>query len=177
MSLDKRVTLLPCFPLLLNRYCEFQKQDEYNPLMFYLDECWMGSNDSFEYLLSFARSFKVGLTLAHQDIHQFPDYKTVTKITSICNTKVAFMPAGNEDARLMAERYGLTQEYFRDLDPYEAWVRIGNQNSLVKTFKPPEPEKNENPKLRNFSSENLIGSRIKEEKLGVNFLRDCWFSC
>ncbi len=62
------------------------------------------------------------------------------KITAICNTKVAFIPAGNEEARLMAEIYGLTQGDFRDLDEYEAWVRIGNKNSLVKTFRPPEPE-------------------------------------
>lgn len=131
----------------------------------------MGINDSFEYLLSFARSFKVGLTLAHQDIHQFPDYKTVKKITSICNTKVSFLPAGNEEARLMAEIYGLEQADFRDLEEYEAWVRIGNQNSLVKTYPPPKPESVE------ISTADIVPDMEIMEKQTVNFLRDCWFSC
>jgi len=171
MSLDKRVYITSLFSFAVKSYCEFQKQDEYKPLMFYLDECWMGINDSFEYLLSFARSFKVGLTLAHQDVHQFPDYKTVKKITSICNTKVAFFPAGNDEARLMAEIYGLEQADFRDLEEFEAWVRIGNQNSLVKTYPPPKPEIDEIPKADKLSEIALT------EKTKINLLRDCWFSC
>jgi len=171
MTRDKRIYITSLFSFAIKSYCEFQKQDEYKPLMFYLDECWMGINDSFEYLLSFARSFKVGLTLAHQDVHQFPDYKTVKKITSICNTKVTFLPAGNEEARLMAEIYGLEQADFRDLEEYEAWVRIGNQNSLVKTYPPPEPEKMEIP------TAEIVPEMEIMENPAINFLRDCWFSC
>ena len=137
----------------------------------------MGINDSFEYLLSFARTFKVGLTLAHQALHQFPDYKTLKKITSICNTKVAFMPAGNEEARLMAEIYGLSQGDFRDLDQYEAWGRIKNQNSLVKTFRPPEAETDEIPYFKTDSTNDLPENQEMNKKPSINFLRDCWFSC
>ena len=110
------------------------------------------------------------LTSAHQNIHQFPDYKTVKKIISICNTKVAFMPAGNEEARLLAEIYGLEQADFRDLEEYEAWVRIGNQNSLVKTYPSPKPEEDEIPKTEIVSEIEIM------EKPAINFLRDCWFS-
>lgn len=177
MALDKRIYITSLFSFAVKSYCEFQKQTEYFPLMFYLDECWMGINDSFEYLLSFARSFKVGLTLAHQDLHQFPDYKTVRKITSICNTKVAFAPAGNEEARLMAEIYGLAQADLRDLNPYEAWVRIGNKNSLVKTFPPPAPNTEEVPKSNSMPDSETQKAPHFSEPPACNFLRDCWFSC
>ena len=171
MSLDKRIYITSLFSFAIKFYCEFQKQSEFKLLMFYLDECWMGINDSFDFLLTFSRSFNVGLTLAHQNIHQFPDYKTVKKNFSICNTKVAFLPAGNEEARLMAEIYGLEQADFRDLEEYEAWVRIGNQNSLVKTYPPPEPEKTEMPTAEIVPEMEIMG------KPSINFLRDCWFSC
>ncbi len=123
MAMDIRIYLTALFSFAIKSYCEFQKQKEYKPLMFYLDECWMGINETFEYLLSFSRSFKVGLTLAHQGIHQFPDYKTIKKITSVCNTKVGFFPAGNDEARMLAESFGLVQTDFRELGKHEA----GNQ--------------------------------------------------
>lgn len=175
MSLDKRVYITALFTFAVKSYCEFQKQTEYHPLMIYLDECWMGINDSFQYLLSFARSFKVGLTLAHQDLHQFPDYKTVKKISSICNTKVAFFPPGYDEARFMSDSFGLEPSDFLNLDKYEAWVRIGNQNSLVKTFPPPKIDMQEDsPKMNNLKA---TPEHQREEKSVINFLRDCWFSC
>lgn len=174
MTLDKRVYITSLFSFAVKSYCEFQKQEKYYPLMVYLDECWMGINESFDYLLSFARSFKVSLTLAHQDLHQFPDYKTVKRIASKCTTKVAFFPPGNDEARLMAEIFGLIQEDFRNLEKYEAWVRIGNKNSLVKTFAPPISEPSEIPSQIKERTEEY--GNAEKEKQGVNFLRDCWFS-
>ena len=177
MSLDKRIYITALFSFAVKSYCEFQKQKNYYPLMFYLDECWMGINDSFEYLLSFARSFKVGLTLAHQNIHQFPDYKTVKRIISICNTKIAYFPAGNDEARLLAENFGLTQDDFRNLEKYQAWVRIGNKNSLVKTYAPPEPNSLDVPGTESIEETTLDQTSFEDKTQPMNFLRDCWFSC
>ncbi len=177
MSLDKRIYITALFSFAVKSYCEFQKQEKYYPLMFYLDECWMGVNDSFEYLLSFARSFKVGLTLAHQNLHQFSDYKTVKRIISICNTKVAYFPAGNEEARLLAEIFGLTLDDFRKLGTFQAWVRIGNKNTLVKTYPPPEPETLDVPELEPEKQAISDRTKLPEETKNVNFLRDCWFPC
>jgi type IV secretory pathway TraG/TraD family ATPase VirD4 len=171
MSTDKRVYITSLFSFAMKSYCEFQKQEKEHPLMFYLDECWMGINDSFDYLLSFARSFKIGLTLAHQNISQFADQKTVKRIVSNCNTKVSFFPAGNEEARMLAEIYGLEQEDFRTLDKYQAWVRIGNMNSLIKTYPPPKPESLAVP------GEIAQAEPERAEPPAVNFLRDCWFTC
>jgi len=63
------------------------------------------------------------------------------------------------------------QADFRDLEEFEAWVRIGNQNSLVKTYPPPKPEIDEIPKADKLSEIALT------EKTKINLLRDCWFSC
>jgi hypothetical protein len=90
---------------------------------------------------------------------------------SNCNTKVAFFPAGADDARMMAEIYGLEQEDFRNLEKYQAWVRIGNKNSLVKTYPPPKPEALAVP------GGELEPEPARVEPPKVNFLRDCWFSC
>ena len=60
---------------------------------------------------------------------------------------------------------------FRYLEEYEAWIRIGNQNSLVKTYPPPEPEKIKIQKA------DTIPEMTTSENAAINFLRDCWFSC
>jgi type IV secretory pathway VirB4 component len=171
MAMDKQVYITSLFSFALKSYCVFQRQTKEHPLMFYLDECWMGINDTFDFLLSFSRSYKIGLTLAHQNIQQFADYRTVKRIVSNCNTKVAFFPAGADDARMMAEIYGLEQEDFRNLEKYQAWVRIGNKNSLVKTYPPPKPEALAVP------GGELEPEPARVEPPKVNFLRDCWFSC
>lgn len=174
LPMDKRIYLTALFSFAVKSYCEFQKQKEYKPLMFYLDECWMGINDTFEYLLSFSRSFKVGMTLAHQGVHQFPDYRTVKKITSVCNTKIGCFPAGNDEARLLSESFGLEQSNFRELGKYEAWVRIGNQNSPVKMFPPPVPEENLAPVTIVEDAQEATQGEAASAK--VSFLKEGSFS-
>lgn len=170
MAMDKRIYITALFSFAMKSYCEFDKE-KHDPLMFYLDECWMGINDTFQYLLSFARSYRIGVTLAHQYINQFPRFETVKMMLSICNTKVAFFPAGADEARVMAEIYGLEQQDFRNLEKYQAWVRIGNKNTLIKTYPPPQPERHELP------SEIPDAAPAKPRAPAVNFLRDCWFTC
>ena len=177
IPMDKRVYITSLFSFAVKSYCEFQKQQQHHPLMLYLDECWMGINASFDYLLSFSRSYKIGLVLAHQNIHQFPDHRTVKIIVSTCHTKIGFAPAGNDEARLLAEVFGLTQQDFRNLEQYEAWVRIGGQNSLVKTFPPPELEIFIDPAIVSApqaTAEEFVPENIPEK---VNFLKETWFSC
>jgi len=62
-----------------------------------------------------------------------------------------------------------------DLEQYEAWVRIGNKNSFVKTYPPPVPDIEAAP-LMVREAQKPYGDTVNE-KAKVNFLRDCWFSC
>lgn len=181
MSMEKRIYITALFSFAVKSYVEFQKQDVYHPLMFYLDECWMGVNESFEYLLKFARSYKVGFTLAHQEISSFPSLKTLKSIISNCNTKIAMFPAGSDEARMLADIYGLAKKDFLELEKYQAWVRILNNNSLVKTYPPPAPEKEILPELYGELSQNNLPLEDTEQNeapaVSYNFLKECWFSC
>lgn len=155
--------------------------------MFYLDECWMGVNSSFEYLLKFGRSFKVGFTLAHQEISSFPSIRTLKSIISNCNTKIGMLPAGPEETAMLADVHGISKKDFLELGKHQAWVRILNRNSLVKTFPPPVPEVMEVPpelKVKQRQDEKGVnakkldfGNPEIEEKSVVNFLKECWFPC
>lgn len=183
MSKEKRIYITALFSFAVKSYVEFQKQLVYQPLMFYLDECWMGINESFEYLLKFARSFKVGFTMAHQEVSSFPSVKTLKSIISLSNIKIAMFPAGPDEAKLMAEVYGLQKKDFIELDEYQAWVRIKNKNSLVKAFAPPVVEKMLEPPVlddermaENYvTGENKASKDKKIDGADFYFLKECWF--
>lgn len=186
MSDEKRIYITALFSFAVKSYLVFQKQEKYYPLMFYIDEFWMGVNESFEHLLKTARSYKVGFTLAHQDIASFPSRNTLKCILGNCNTKIAFFPAGADEARLMAELYGIPQKELRNLDKYYAWVRIFNKNSLVKTFPPPVPDHIEDPPINKMQlkpGKTLMTEAMetaqpsKKRETECNFLKDCWFPC
>ncbi|WP_028316603.1 type IV secretory system conjugative DNA transfer family protein [Desulfatibacillum aliphaticivorans] len=186
LSDEKRIYLSALFSFAVKSYVEFQKmpESERKPLMFYFDECYMGINETFDRLLAFARSYKVGLTLAHQSVEQFESERVLRRIVSLCNTKIGFRAPGYAEARLLAETYGLTQEDFRSLKQYEAWVRFDHrgavENSHIKTYPPPHPVKLEEPLMV-----DLAGAReadpgpapISSGPEEINFLRDAWFSC
>ena len=142
----------------------------------------MGVNSSFEYLLKFGRSFKVGFTLAHQEISSFPSIKTLKSIISNCNTKVAMFPAGPEETGMLADVYGLSKKDFLELGKHQAWVRILNKNSLVKTYPPPVPDVMATPPglQKNFSDSVRHEPKIADvgpSQMVCNFLKECWFSC
>jgi type IV secretory pathway VirB4 component len=178
MSKEARVYLTSLITFAIKSYVEFQKQDKYYPLMFYLDEAWMGINESFDYLLSFGRSFKTSFNLATQSVHQFESLKEIKLIMGLCNTKVALLAAGDDEAKVLASVYGLPATAFIGLDRYQAWVRIFNRNSLVTTYPLPKIMSNEIPQ----SSEKELMNRVEgpmNQEVGnrVRLLRDCWFSC
>ena len=182
MSMEKRIYVTSLFSFAVKSYVEFQKQEVYSPLMFYLDECWMGVNSSFEYLLKFGRSFKVGFTLAHQEISSFPSIRTLKSIISNCNTKIAMFPAGPEETAMLADVYGISRKDFLELGKHQAWVRILNRNSFVKTYPPPVPEVMTTPPViqEDFKGADRLQPRaddVAPAQRPCDFLKDCWFPC
>ena len=88
----------------------------------------------------------------------------------------------------MAEVYGLTKKDFIGLDDYQAWVRIKNKNSLVKTFPAPVPEiiveppvaatnLYEDMETQSDSMKDIGGETTTNSIPSCNFLKDCWFPC
>ena len=168
MTMDRRILFTAMLSCAVKSYCEFNTNKKYHPLMFYMDECWMGINDSFEYLLSDARDYQVGFTLANQHINQFPNYnnlnnKLVSMMGALCNTKVSFFLPGADESKMMSRVYGLKAEEFINLEDYDAWVRIKNKNSLVTAHPPIIVNEIFQPPAPTASGE-------------FNFLKDSWIS-
>ncbi|MFA6011913.1 MAG: type IV secretion system DNA-binding domain-containing protein [Desulfobacteraceae bacterium] len=172
MSDDKKTYVVSLFSCAIKSYMNFQKPSIKKPLMFYFDECFLGINESFTNLMPLGRSYKIGFTLAHQEINQFKNQKTLKNLTGNCSTKIAFRQSDSSGAKLMANDFGLKNDDFINLPDYEAWVRIKNQNSWVKTWPAPIPEKKDD------IDEVLENTENFENDFEVCFLNgDIWFSC
>lgn len=96
-----------------------------------------------EETLSLARSYKLGLVMAHQYTDQLPP-KLFSAITN-ASTQVAFKLDG-PDAHKMTGLFGksVTPEDFQNLEPYEVIARVAtpggsSQPTVVKTYAPFKP--------------------------------------
>lgn len=181
MGDDKKTYVVSLFSMAVKSYMTFQKPANRHPLMFYFDECYLGINGAFNKIMPLGRSYKIGFTLAHQEINQFKDQKTLKNLTANCSTKVAFRQADSSGAKLMGNDFGLRLQDFLDLPDFRAWVRIKNQNSLVKTWPAPEYRKHDEPlpdDMEEAKNETDLGLEINESVEDTNFLgNDVWFSC
>lgn len=176
MSDDKKTYIVSLFSFAVKSYMNFQKPQIKKPLMFYFDECFLGINESFTNLMPLGRSYKIGFTLAHQEINQFKDQKTLKNLTGNCSTKVAFRQADSSGAKLMANDFALKNDDFINLPDFHAWVRIKNQNSLVKTWAAPMIDKKGNPPT--CDSDTFDTSNCTEKDNGIMFHNDAiWFCC
>lgn len=114
------------------------------PTYMYFDEAQkLKGFVDLEETLSLARSYKLGLVLAHQYIDQLPP-KLFSAITN-ASTQAAFKLDG-PDAYKMANLFGkaVTPEDFQNLEPYEVIARLAtpggsSQPTVVKTLKPFKP--------------------------------------
>jgi len=167
MKDDLKILLTSMISCAIKTYCETRRPEECNdPLMFYFDECWMGINESFKFLLSDARDYEIGFTLANQYIKQFKNLDTIEMISGLCNTKIGFLLPGENEAKLMANAMDLKSRDFKDLDEFDAWVRIINKNSLITTYPPLKVDKIESPPIP--------PEHPPEQK--VNFLKEGWIT-
>lgn len=96
-----------------------------------------------EETLSLARSYKLGLVMAHQYTDQLPQ-KLFSAITN-ASTQVAFKLDG-PDASKMANLFGkaVTPDDFMNLEPYEVIARLAtpggsSQPTVIKTLSPFKP--------------------------------------
>jgi len=154
MSHDARIYISSLVTHAVKSFCEYEKQNEYRPLMVYADEFQTCFSPLFSHLLATSRAYKVGFTLAHQDFGQLSK-EMLSSVFGNCNIFVAFN-CGYDEARKMAGLFGVTDRDILDLPNYNAYVRIGTQTSLVKTY----------PLMREVKY---------DVKLEYNFLRESFF--
>lgn len=90
----------------------------------YIDEFHNFTTDSFSSILSEARKYRLGLTLAHQYTGQLPE-QTRDAVFGNVGTMVSFR-VGHSDASILAREFGssYTTSHFTDLSNHEIRVRL-----------------------------------------------------
>ncbi|MHB8581206.1 MAG: helicase HerA domain-containing protein [Ignavibacteriaceae bacterium] len=159
MSRNSRIYLSNLIVYSVLSYCEYYEGDK-KPLIVYVDELKTIISPLFTELLARSRGKKVGFVLAHQNINQL----TPSEVSGIMgNTKTYILfNCGLDEADKYAPMLDVKPKELFGLEKYHAWVRIGNKNTLVKTFKPimetvPDlPEEFEKLKDSNLSPDGMI---------------------
>lgn len=139
-------------------YCLYEKLNI--PLMVYVDEFQTVSSELFTDVLEFGRGAKVGFTVAHHNFNEIKKREIISAIFGIVSNFCVFR-CGDEEAKRLSNIYGIKEKELIDLKKYNAWVRLGIENTLIETF---PPLMKETPEV------NLRKSKI----IPISFLRDSW---
>lgn len=129
------------------------------PLMIYIDEFQTSVNSSFPTLLQFARSNQVGFTISHHDFLEIQP-KVLSSIFGIVGSYIVFN-CGDTEAERLSASVRASKADIMDLQDYTAYVRIGTDNSLIKTFPP-------------LKSQVTPPATPIEQKPQYNFLSNDW---
>lgn len=130
------------------------------PLMVYIDEFQTSVNSSFPSLLQFARSCQVGFTLSHHDFLEI-NPKVLSSIFGIVSSYIVFN-CGDTEAERLSSIVRAKKSEIMDLPDYYAYLRLGINNSLIKTFPPltnsfvPPHEEEQQEPVYNFLSNDWI---------------------
>ncbi len=169
MNRNSRIYLTNLIVYSILSYCEFSNSHN-KPLLVYVDEFQIVVSDFFGDLLARSRGSKVGFTLAHQNFQQIPK-SILGSIFGNVGTSICFR-CGDEEARRFAPIFNIkTQELF-NLPKYNAWVRIGTNNTLIETYVPKTPHLEEPIALQ----KTLTQAEISFSEYESNFLGDEWIN-
>ena len=106
-----------------------QSRDERKPYMLYLDEFQNFITPSIERILSGARKYKLGITIAHQELGQIQDTSLLNSVLSNPKTRICFR-LGDSDAKKLESGFSyFEQTDLQSLERGEAIMRIGSSNN------------------------------------------------
>ena len=171
MNRNSRIYLSNLIVYAVLSYCEFAKA-HFKPLLVYVDEFQIVVSKLFSELLARSRSSKVGFTLAHQNFQQIPK-DILGSIFGNVGTSICFR-CGDEEAERFAPIFDIKAKDLFNLPKYQAWVRIGTNNSHIATFP---------PKLKSIPDIKMEIHKISQEKQEIqadepvyNLLDDKWIN-
>jgi hypothetical protein len=98
---------------------------DYTPYFLVIDEAHdvLGEGDKVEKMLAKARSKRLGLTIASQQLRQL-DQDAQDAILGNCNSLVAYDPGHPDEARLLSRRFGEKDDQdLLETDQFHAWMR------------------------------------------------------
>lgn len=106
-----------------------QNKDERTPYMLYLDEFQNFITPSIERILSGARKYGLGITIAHQELGQIQDTSLLNSVLSNPKTRICFR-LGDSDAKRLESGFSyFEQPDLQSLERGEAIMRIGSSNN------------------------------------------------
>ena len=164
MNRNSRIYLSNLIVYAVLSYCEFAQRKQ-KPLLVYVDEFQIVVSDLFSDLLARSRGSKVGFTLAHQNFQQIPR-DILGAVFGNVGTSICFR-CGDEEARRFAPIFGVKAPELFNLHKYNAWLRIGINNSLIETY---PPKIDEIP----YIDIPKVQQEMKFEEIDFNFLGDTW---
>jgi type IV secretory pathway VirB4 component len=169
MNRNSRIYLTNLIVYSILSYCEFAKNRN-KPLLVYVDEFQIVVSDFFSDLLARSRGSKIGFTLSHQNFQQIPK-PILGAIFGNVGTSICFR-CGDEEAKRFAPFFNVKSQDLFNLPKYNAWVRIGTNNTLIETY-PPKHIENPSVEITKFS--------LKQDENPLpfgdfNFLGDEWIS-
>jgi type IV secretory pathway VirB4 component len=167
MNRNSRIYLTNLIVYAVLSYCEFADK-KINPLMVYVDEFQIVVSSLFSELLARSRSSKVGFTLSHQNFQQIPK-NILGSIFGNVGTSICFR-CGDEEAKRFAPIFNVKSQELFNLPKYQAWVRIGTNNTLIETY---PPKLTETPAV-DIPKIELTQAEIPFTQEDFNFLSDEW---
>lgn len=106
-----------------------KSKEERTPYMLYLDEFQNFITPSIERILSGARKYGLGLTIAHQELGQIQDTSLLNSVLSNPKTRICFRLGDNDAKRFESGFSYFEQSDFQSLERGEAIMRIGSSNN------------------------------------------------
>jgi DNA helicase HerA-like ATPase len=103
-----------------------QTRVERKPFMLYLDEFHNFITPSIERILSGARKYKLGITIAHQELGQIQDTSLLNSVLSNPKTRICFRLGDNDSKKLEAGFSHFKQSDLQSLNRGEVIMRIGS---------------------------------------------------
>ncbi len=131
-------------------------KQERNPYYLYLDEFHNFITPSITSILSGARKYGLGLILAHQELTQIDNSKTLNSVISNPYMRICFR-LGDNDAKRLDDGFSyFEQSDLQSLGTGEAIMRIGsNKNDFnINTYPLPEIDRDESREIRNYIIKN-----------------------
>lgn len=149
----------------------FDRDKEYNDLLFMVDEFHLVCNPDFGTIFATARKCKVACFLAHQNLSQVPGGESTVRllrnILSSAQTKIVFRLSYMDAVVFGPETTGFKAEDIRDLPNYTCIVRMLNKEYRIKTILEPPYLKSVAKKVM----ENLSTMKMNPS----DYFREGWF--
>tara|TARA_R110000850_G_scaffold277120_1_gene423035 strand:- start:14366 stop:17353 length:2988 start_codon:yes stop_codon:yes gene_type:complete len=106
-----------------------ESREERSPYMLYLDEFQNFITPSIVQILSGARKYALGITIAHQELGQIQDNSLLNSILSNPNIRICFRLGDNDAKRLESGFSYFDQSDLQNLNRGEAIMRVGSSNN------------------------------------------------